>query len=104
MPFQFNINLDLEIERLLGDIEKLVPSSVIDELRKLDIEEAKSALSLAEKYRQVDVEESGDMGIKEAAQRFDAAVVTNDQELIEILRKSSVPVIRMRGRQHLDFA
>jgi len=104
MPFQFRLNLDREIERLLGSVEILVPSCVIDELDRIVAKEAKGARSLAEKYRIVQVKNAGDEGILEAALEQRAAVITNDQELIEVLRKSSVPVIRMRERQRLDFA
>lgn len=104
MPFQFGINIDLEIRHLLGDVEVLVPSSAVAELKKLKVKEAKAALSLAGKYRQVQTAHKGDEGVIEAAETHHAAVVTNDQELISILRKSSIPVIRMRECQRLDFA
>ena len=104
MPFQFGINIDIEIRNLLGDVEVMVPSSVILELRKLDAKDAKAALSLAGKYPVVQTKLKGDKGVIEAAELKRAAVVTNDQELIGILKKSSIPVIRMRGRQRLDFA
>lgn len=104
MPFQFNINIDREIERLLGSVRVVVPSCVIDELDALGTPEAKGARRLSEKYEVVEVQEKGDQGVQEAAKRCGAAVVTNDQEFIEILRKSSVPVIRMRERQYLNFA
>lgn len=104
IPFQFKINLDIEIRQLLGDVEVLVPASVINELKKLKMKEAKAALSLAEKYRRVQTTKRGDEGIVEAAKEYHAAVITNDQELMAILRKSSIPVIRMRECQRLDFA
>lgn len=104
MPFQFNVNIDKEIERLLGGARVIVPSCVIEELDELNTPEAKGARRLSERYEIVEVEEKGDKGVLEAARRLGAAVVTNDQEFIEILRKSSVPVIRMRECQYLDFA
>jgi len=104
MPFQFEINIDREIERLLGGVRIVVPSCVIDELDALDTPEAKGARRLSRKYESVDVQEKGDRGVLEAAKSCGAAVVTNDQEFIEILRKSSVPVIRMRECQYLEFA
>jgi len=104
MPFQFGINIDLEIRQLLGEVEVLVPSCAIAELKGLRVKEAKAALSLAGKYRQVQTTLRGDDGVIEAAKEYRAAVVTNDQELISILRKSSIPAIRMRGCQRLDFA
>lgn len=103
MPFQFHINLDREIEQLLGGVEILVPSSVVVELGKLKDKNAKAALSLSGKYRIVDVKQKGDAGVIEAAENHQAAVITNDQELIGILKKSSIPAIRMRECQRLDF-
>lgn len=103
MPFQFKINIDSEIDRLLGGVEVLVPSSVIEELTKLKDKNAKAALSLSRKYRRVEVSNRGDAGVIEAAREHSAPIITNDQELIEILKKSSIPAIRMRGCQHLDF-
>jgi uncharacterized protein len=103
MPFQFKINIDREIESLLGGVEVVVPSSVVIELRRLKDKHAKAALSLSGKYRVVEVVKRGDAGVVEAAMENHAAVITNDQELIEILRKSSIPAIRMRECQRLDF-
>ena len=103
MPFQFKINIDMEIRNLLGGVEVIVPSSVIIELRRLKDKHAKAALSLSSKYRIVDVTKRGDAGVIEAAEEHHAAVITNDQELIEILKKSSIPAIRMRECQRLDF-
>lgn len=103
MPFQFGINIDLEIKNLLGDVEVLVPSCVVVELKGLKVKEAKAALSLAGKYKKVQTSLRGDQGVIEAAKEQGAAVVTNDQEIISILRKLSIPAIRMRGCQRLDF-
>lgn len=104
LPFQFKINIDLEIKRLLGETEVLVPSSVIDELAGIRDGDARAALSLAAKYRRIEVEKTRDEGVLEAALKHDAAVITNDRRLIEILRTHSVPVIRMKKRKYLDFA
>lgn len=103
MPFQFKINIDREIQNLLGGVDVIVPSSVIIELRRLKDKHAKAALSLSSKYKIVDVTKRGDAGVIEAAEEHHAAVITNDQELIEILKNSSIPAIRMRECQRLDF-
>jgi len=103
MPFKFKVDIDSEILRLLGKVDVVVPSCVIDELEKLTAPEAKGARKFAQRYRIVPCKNKGDKGVIETAKELRAAVVTNDQELIEILRKSSIPVIRMRGRQRLDF-
>ena len=102
MPFQYNLNLDIEIQRLLGNAEIYVPSCVLGELEKLSRKrwEGKAALQLAQKYRIVEVNNLGDKGVMEAAEKLNAKVVTNDRELIEKLRKSGIKVIFMK-QNHL---
>ena len=73
MPFQFKLNLDKELKRLLGEVPVFVPSSVLDELSRLETREAKAALALARKYRNVETSMSGDAGVIDVAQRKDAA-------------------------------
>src|SRR3972149_4547682 len=52
LPFEFRVNLDAELARLLGVCEVFVPSNVIGELERLakTNRRAKAALSLAGKY------------------------------------------------------
>ncbi|MEM2839553.1 MAG: twitching motility protein PilT [Thermoplasmata archaeon] len=104
MPFQFKIDIQSEIERLVGKVEIVVPSCVLEELSSMNLSEAKGALKYAERFVIVKSKERGDRGVVEVAKERKGAVVTNDQELIKILRKLSIPVIRMRERQKLDFA
>ncbi len=99
MPFQFNINLDLELERILGNPEVLVPSSVVDELRRLG---RKDALDLASKYEVIQVNRQGDMGVMEAVEGSGGVVVTNDKVLKDRLRAKGVPVVYLRSRSHLE--
>ncbi len=103
MPFQFKINLDSELRRLLGDLDVIVPSSVMGELRKLTDtnRNAKAALALAEKYAIVEVEGSGDDSLIQLANEIKGIVVTNDKKLIERLKESKIPVIFLRSRTHL---
>ncbi len=103
MPFQFRINLDAELQRLVGECDVLVPSSVLGELNKLEStnRDAKAALALAQKYDIVEVEDSGDVSLLVLARRRKGIVVTNDKELIEELKRSRIPVIYLRSRTHL---
>lgn len=105
MPFQFRINLDAELQRLVGECEILVPSSVMGELRKQEgtTRDAKAALTLAQKYNIVEVEDSGDVSLLALARRRKGIVVTNDKELIEDLKRSRIPVISLRSRTHLEL-
>lgn len=103
MPFQFRVNLDLELERLVGECEVIVPSSVLGELRKLEAttKGAKAALSLAQKYTIIEVEGSGDASLISLASDRNGIVVTNDKVLIDELKQSRIPVIYLRSKTHL---
>jgi rRNA-processing protein FCF1 len=101
MPFQFRMNLDKEISRLLGEIRVLVPSSVVEEISRLRTREAKAALALAGKYEVVETELAGDDGVLDVAVRNNAAVVTNDRELMSRLKEVGLPVVRLRSERYL---
>ncbi len=100
MPFQFGINLDTELERMLGNPEVFVPSSVMEELKVLG---RRDALQLAARYTVIQVNKRRDDGILEAAEKTGGAVVTNDKKLIDRLRKKNVPVISLRSKSHLEL-
>ncbi len=100
MPFDSSINLDDELERVIGNPDIYVPSSVIDELRRLN---RKDALKLAERYPEIDVEGTKDTGVLEAAEKLDSVIVTNDRGLLERARKKGIPVAFLRGVSHLEL-
>lgn len=101
MPFQFKVNLDKELKRLFGDLPVFVPSSVLGELARSEHREAAGALALARKYSIAETELSGDDAVIEVASKRSAAVVTNDKQLIERLRKKGIPVVRLRSERFL---
>lgn len=101
MPFQFKLNIDKEIARLLGDVDILVPTSVVEELSRLTSREAKAALALSAKYQVVETSMSGDDGVIDVARRRRAAVVTNDRGLIGRLTEMGMPVVRLRSGRYL---
>jgi len=104
MPFQFKINLDLELKRLLGDCEMIVPSQVLGELRNLSKAhpEAKMAMTLSKRYHTVESPEgTPDESIASLAKNTNSYVVTNDRGLIDRLKAERVKVIRLRSRSHL---
>ncbi len=102
MPFQHRINLDLELERLLGKFEIYVPSCVLGELKRISRRrhEAKAALQLAAKYSVVKVESLGDKGVMEAAKKLNGMVLTNDRAFITALHREGIGVIYMK-QNHL---
>ena len=94
MPFQFRMNLDKEISRLLGEIRVVVPSSVVDEISRLQTREAKAALALAGKYEVVETELAGDDGVLDVAVRDVGhlpVLLAHDDALTASLRRSGAP-------------
>ena len=107
MPFQFSINIDLELERLLGAFEMVVPSSVIVELKRVAAEqkasEANGALRLAARCRTHAIEGTGDDAVLAAAVGLGAVLLTNDAGLRRRARVAGLRTICLRGRSHLEL-
>lgn len=107
MPFQFKINLDLQLKDLLGDADVIVPRSVIDELYGLDKggnKYAKMALQLSKKYRMVNHPGSGDTAIVELAKKNKGSVVvTSDKGLQRRLGKLGIKRIRLFKKRYLGW-
>ncbi|MFH0815603.1 MAG: twitching motility protein PilT [Methanobacteriota archaeon] len=104
MPFQFKFNLDSELTRLLGSYTILVPESVVGELVNLSkrIPEARAALGLARRCECITVVASNpDEALITLARDRKAYVLTNDVGLITLLKKARIPIVRMKGRNHL---
>jgi len=103
MPFQFRVNLDREIQRLLGDADVALPKPVLAELEFLAERdrEARAGLRLARRYRMIDATGSADDALLDLAATLRAVVVTNDQPLLERLREKGIPRLFLRSRNHL---
>ena len=103
MPFEFSLNLDLELRELLGSCQVYVPGPVIGELRRSKNKFAKAALSLASKYPIYDMAKQGDEGVIQAAKEMQAYVVTNDHAMQKKLRQAGLRCIYLRSRNHLHL-
>ncbi len=103
LPFQFRVNLEAELRRLLGVLEIYVPSPVLDELKGLarSVRAARGALKLAARFQVVDVMGDADDAVLEAAARLKAVVVSNDAALLRRLKEARIPRIFLRSRSHL---
>ncbi len=101
MPFEFSLNIDHELKRLLGQCEVFVPGPVIGELHRSKSKHAKVALSLARKYKVFETQKQGDDGVIDAGTKLSAFVVTNDVILRGKLRKRGIKVIFLRSGNHL---
>ena len=130
MPFQFRINLDSELKRLLGEYELIIPSCVTRELTGLRCDEKIGAKALAlarskpapEWYLELESklfpgqtnskpkEDTGAPGgsqvdneILQIAKSINAIVVTNDRAFLKLLRSHGVRTISMRGKKYLQL-
>ena len=103
MPFQFRLNLQAELKRLFGEVDLVVPSPVMDELRLLaeGDRDALGALRLAETFGVVEAAGSADDALIDLGVRWKAPVATNDAALLERLRAAGVPRVFLRSRNHL---
>jgi rRNA-processing protein FCF1 len=103
MPFQFRLNLEAELRRLLGDVDLAVPTPVLEELRLLATHDrdARAARRLGAKYRAVEGHGSADDALLELGAALHAVVVTNDQPLLDRLKKEGIPRAFLRSRSHL---
>ncbi|MGD1060517.1 MAG: PIN domain-containing protein [Methanomassiliicoccales archaeon] len=101
MPFEFSLNIDHELTRLLGQCEVYVPGPVIGELKRSRNKHAKVAIALARKYRIFETQLQGDEGVIDAGTRLNAFVVTNDIILRGKLRKRGLKAIFLRSGSHL---
>ncbi len=103
MPFQFQVHLDVELRRVLGDVEVAVPSPVLAELALLadHDRDARAAQRLAKNYRIIEGHGSADDALLDLAADRHAVVVTNDQLLLDRLQAARIPRVFLRSRNHL---
>ena len=110
MCFEFSIDLENELNKILGKNIITIPEPIINELqilsekgkgRKKQI--AKPALNLAKKYKiiKLDTDKKGDDAIIFFAQKYSAIVVTNDRNLRKRLKDISINVVYLRNKQYL---
>ncbi|RLF41862.1 MAG: hypothetical protein DRN12_01990 [Thermoplasmata archaeon] len=110
MVFEFNIDIEEELDRLLGRYHILIPRNVVDEIdflsqkgrgRKKQL--AKTALKLLQRYDIIDVDSNlnADDAVVAAAEEYNGMVVTNDRELRRKLKEKGIPRICLRGKHRL---
>jgi len=88
------IKQKVSLEKFLFD-EIVVPSSVVEELEKLSINDknAKIALRLIQKYKVIETSKKGDEGIIDVALRNNGKVITNDADLIKRLKLLGISAV-----------
>ncbi|MGA1848561.1 MAG: PIN domain-containing protein [Thermoplasmatota archaeon] len=105
-PFQFSINLDVELTRLAPGHGPVVPTSVVrelDSLLKKGDWRVKASLELARKYPWVDIKGRGDGPIFNLALRKRWMVMTQDKRLRKNLLQRGIPVVIIRDKGHLKL-
>ncbi|KYK28647.1 MAG: hypothetical protein AYK23_00245 [Candidatus Proteinoplasmatales archaeon SG8-5] len=103
MPFQTNLNIDAELDRLVGNHELIIPEPIIGELERLagSLREAKAALKLARSRQIIPTKSSGDDAVLELAQKEKAHIITNDKDIIKKAQEAGLAVIRLKEGSRL---
>ena len=109
MLFEFSLDLENELTRLLGCYHIVVPTPIVKELNFLSehgkgIKKkfAKASLKLIEKYDKVNVNNKyGDDSIIELVKKINGIVITNDKDLKNRLKEKSISVIYLRAKKKL---
>jgi len=111
MLFEFSINLEDELTRLIGKYHILVPKPVLRELKYLSEKgkgtkkiNAKSSLKLIERYEIAEIDEKTvDDSVLSLAEKTNGIVFTNDKELKKRLKEKSYQVIFLRSKKKLTI-
>ncbi len=109
MLFEFSIDLENELTRLLGSYKIVVPSSVIDELSFLKNNSkgkkkliAKPALKLANGFEIINTKiDDADDAVLSIAKKNEGVVFSNDKELRSRAKKEKIKTICLRGKNYL---
>ena len=106
--FEFSVDWEKELDRLLGGYHLVIPIAVVQELQILATRATKgqkkavAALKLIEKYDTIDQEaDTVDETLMIIAEKTHGIVVTNDTELRKQLKNRGFPVIFLRGKKKL---
>ena len=108
--FEFSIDLEDELTRLIGSHVINIPEAVVHEIKIISQKGkgkqkllAKAALPYIKKYPELSHAsfENADDALLYLALDRNAVVVTNDKELRERLKEKKVPLIFLRGKQQL---
>lgn len=101
--FRSKVNIENELNRLLGAYVIVIPTSVLKELEHVKDRYVKAARKLAERYQIIATELKGDESIISLARTLQAMVVTNDKELRKRLKEQGITVIFMRQGKYLSI-
>ncbi len=111
MLFEFSIDLESELTRLLGKFKIIIPRPIFDELNYLSKQgkgkkkiNAKASLDIIKKYSVVKIDAiNADESVYLLAKKTNGFVVTNDRDLRKKLKENSISVIYLRGKKRLEL-
>lgn len=106
LPFQYRIDLEEEIEKLVPGADVFVPRAVISELqaqRQGGSRLGGAALEFARRFKVIETTRKGDEALIGLA-RKGYIVATNDKLLKEKIRRMEKPVIFLRQKKFLAMA
>jgi rRNA-processing protein FCF1 len=108
MLFDFSINLEGELTRLLGKFKVFIPRPIFDELIFLSKHgkgkkkyNSKPALDLINKYEIIEAEGTGDDSVLFLAKKLNGIVVTNDKDLRKRAKDIHLHTIYLREKSKL---
>ena len=110
IPFQFNIDIFEEIDRVVeGDYELTTVDCVVEELKKLkkargkDAVAAKVALIMI-KEKKIKIIKTHEKNVDKTIYKIsdkNTIVATNDKNLMQKLKEKNVKIIYLRSKTHL---
>jgi uncharacterized protein len=110
LPFERNVRIEEELERLLGPFSGVVPETVLKELATIAAkakgrqrENARMALAFASRFKFAESHGKADKGVLEVAKALGAVLFTNDRELLASARGAGLRTVRLRGLSHLEL-
>lgn len=109
MAFEFSIDWEKELARLLDGYRLVVPTAVVKELSILAEKgtgmtkrKAAASVHLLERYERIETtSQKADDAVIEAAKKTHGVVITNDAELRKRLKQNSIPIVFLRGKKRL---
>jgi rRNA-processing protein FCF1 len=110
MLFEFSINLEDELTRLIGKFKILIPQTIYNEIEEISKKgnqrkkfNAKAALELIKKYEIIDANGLGDESVLSLAKKLNCFVVTNDKDLRIRLKENHLKVLFLRSKKKLEI-
>jgi len=111
MLFEFSVDLESELTRLLGQYKIIIPSTIVEELIYLSKKgrgqkkiNAKASLELIKEYNIYNIDTNdADESVFLLAKKTNGIVVTNDKELRKKLKEISIRVIFLKGKKTLEL-